>query len=243
MTKRGRKRTGYFYEDQETAVVNYIKTDDDAERNKIFNEWLEPALTKMIECIIHRWKFYIPDEDLDETIQDTMSHLISKIKFYNPDKGTKAYSYLGTVCKRYLLHKVQKWQQKEYNKVSLEIAANTVVDNIAYSENPSIESDPYYFEKLFKGTIDGIDKILKKHENGQLKLKHEEVLVGKALIDILDNWQEIFQENGEDMGSNKFNKSAILLYLKDMTNLKTPAIRSAEKKFKELFIETKKSLE
>ena len=38
MAKRGRKRKGYFYEEQEQAVYDYINTKDPIEKNKIFND-------------------------------------------------------------------------------------------------------------------------------------------------------------------------------------------------------------
>ena len=50
MAKRGRKRKerkGYFYETEEQAVMDYITTQDAEEKNKIFNEYLYPAFTKM----------------------------------------------------------------------------------------------------------------------------------------------------------------------------------------------------
>ena len=59
MGKRGRKplnkRKGYFYEEQEQAVKDYLNADDKEEKDKIFNKWLKPAFTKMIESIIRRY--------------------------------------------------------------------------------------------------------------------------------------------------------------------------------------------
>lgn len=50
MGKRGRKplnkRKGYFYEEQEQAVKEYLNADDKEEKDKIFNKWLKPAFTK-----------------------------------------------------------------------------------------------------------------------------------------------------------------------------------------------------
>ena len=37
MAKRGRKRKGYFYEEQEQAVSDYINSHDKLEKNRIFN--------------------------------------------------------------------------------------------------------------------------------------------------------------------------------------------------------------
>ena len=79
MAKRGRKpkteRKGYFYEEQEAAVKKYIETTDLEEKNQVFNEVLKPALTKMIESIIRRYKLYVPEEEFDETFNDTLSFL------------------------------------------------------------------------------------------------------------------------------------------------------------------------
>ena len=66
--KRGRKpskeRKGYFYEEQEKAVVDYLSTDNIVEKNKIFNTILKPAFTKMVESIIRRYNLYPPDEEI-----------------------------------------------------------------------------------------------------------------------------------------------------------------------------------
>ena len=71
--KRGRKpskeRKGYFYEREEEAVVNYLSTDDDYEKNKIYDEILKPAFTKMIESIIRRYNLYPPDEEFQQTFE------------------------------------------------------------------------------------------------------------------------------------------------------------------------------
>ena len=87
MAKRGRKpkeRKGYFYESEEDAIVLYIKEQDEYVKNQIFNEVLYPALTKMIESIIRRYKLFIPDEDFDQNFNDTISYLLTKINNFKP---------------------------------------------------------------------------------------------------------------------------------------------------------------
>jgi hypothetical protein len=71
------------------------------------------------------------------------------------------------------------------------------------------------------------------------KLTENERKVGEMLIEILSNWEITF----DDMdGSNKFNKISILSTLRDGTNLSTKDIRSAMKRYKELYILLKTSL-
>ena len=96
MAKRGRKpsaeRKGYFYEEEESAFVKYLTTENYKEKNEIFNNILFPAFTKMIESIIRRYNLYPPEETFQETFDDTISFLLSKIEHFDPSSGYKAYS-------------------------------------------------------------------------------------------------------------------------------------------------------
>ena len=87
MAKRGRKpkeRKGYFYEKEENAIVQYINEKNVEEKNRIFNTILYPALTKMIESIIRRYKLFVPDEDFEQNFNDTISYLLTKIDHFKP---------------------------------------------------------------------------------------------------------------------------------------------------------------
>ena len=87
MAKKERK--GYFYEEQENAVKEYVQTNCEDKRNRIFNEILFPAFTTMIESIIRRYNLQIPNEEFEDTFNDTMSFLMMKIKHFDPDKISK----------------------------------------------------------------------------------------------------------------------------------------------------------
>ncbi len=85
MGKRGRKpseRKGYFYEREEQAIVDYINETNLDKKNQIFNTILYPALTKMIESIIRRYKLFVPDEEFDQNFSDTISYLLTKINHF-----------------------------------------------------------------------------------------------------------------------------------------------------------------
>ena len=87
MAKRGRKpkeRRGYFYEKEEIAIIQYIHEENIEEKNRIFNTVIYPALTKMIESIIRRYKLFVPDEDFEQNFNDTISYLLTKIHHFKP---------------------------------------------------------------------------------------------------------------------------------------------------------------
>ena len=237
MAKRGRKpsqdRKGYFYEREEEAFVKYMQCEDEIEKNKIFNEYLLPAFTKMIESIIRRYKLYPPDEEFQETFDDTISFLISKFDKFDPSSGYKAYSYCGTVCKNYLIYKINQFAKNQKRSESYDNMFYELSNDSKYSyDQYSNLSDS--LTTLIKETSEGINEMIENSE--KYKLKENEIKVGKALVDLMLNWEEIF----ERMGSNKFNKSSILLFLKESTMLNTNEIRNSMRVFKNKYYLLKK---
>jgi hypothetical protein len=238
MARKGRKRKGYFYEEQEAAVSDYINAQTKVEKDEIFNTWLKPAFTKMIESIIRRYKLYLPDEEFDETFNDTISFLMTKIELFNPEKGFKAYSYCGTICKNYLLFKLNQFKKLQARQESYEDIYQVFTDdnNDKLEDIFEEESNESFLNGLISQTTEEIKNIIDKTPENLLT--NNERKLGFALINLLTNWNEIFQE----MGSNKFNKSSIILYLKEATCLDTNEIRNGMKKYKSAYYSIKKDL-
>lgn len=239
MAKRGRKpskkRKGYFYEEQEQAVKDYIKAETKEEKDKIFNTYLLPAFTKMIESIIRRYNLYPPDEEFQETFDDTISFLMTKIQNFNPDMNYKAYSYCGTICKNYLIYKINQFTKNQKRNDRYDMMQSDIVDNINFSYDDDGNHISYLTE-LIGYTVNNIQGMIDEKE--KYKLNENEIKVGKALIELMTNWEELFAQ----MGSNKFNKSSILLFLKETTLLNTKEIRDGMKKYKVNYYDIKKKI-
>ena len=221
-----RKRTQkiYFGEDQEKAVVDYLESSDDAEKNKIFNEYLREPLIIMVESIIRRYKLYRKDLEFEEIHNDTMSFLITKIHKFDHTKNHKAYSYFGTICKNYLMGAIQKDTKEQNRQVSYDDISSDVED----STDLSYVIDEYivdYRDVIIKLTI-SLEEFMEKED-----LTDNEQKLGYALLEIFNNFDRIFQVGD----GNKFNKNLILLSLREMTSLSTKEIRISLKKFKKMY--------
>lgn len=234
--KGKRKRKGYFYEKEEQAVKDYLTTDNKSEREQIFNETLYTAFTKMIESIIRRYKLYIPDEEYEETFDDTMSFLISKLNHFNPEKGYKSYSYCGTICKNYLIYKINKFAEHQKRTTSYDTQQRSFTDSISYSYENDSMGGVNKLQNLMTETAVEINSMIEHRKD--LMLTDNEVKVGNAIIELLTNWGELFIR----MGSDKFNKSSILMFLKETTLLTTKEIRDSGKKYKKAFLEIKQKM-
>lgn len=229
MVKRGRKpkaeRKGYFYETQEQAVIDYLNTYDDTKRGEIFNNILLPAFTKMVESIIRRYNLYVPDEEFQETFDDTMSFMLTKLNNFSADKGTKAYSYCGTICKNYLIYKNNQFNKHKVRDLSYEeyVEDLGLEDKFIDEQNSFKTAAPKIIEEM----SNEIKKIIDKGQD----LNENEMKVGIALTDILDNWEEVL----DGSGSNKLNKSSFLSFVRETTLLDTKEIRDSMKKYKVLY--------
>ena len=196
-----RKRTQkiYFGEDQEQAVVRYLKSEDEDERNKIFNEYLREPLIIMVESIIRRYKLYRKDMEFNEIHTDTMSFLITKINKFNPDANHKAYSYFGTICKNYLMGAIQK-DTKEQNR---QVSYDDISSDIEGRSDLSYVIDEYVID--YRDVIIKLTNTLEEFMEKENLTENEQKL-GYALLEIFENFDKIFQVGD----GNKFNKNLIL---------------------------------
>jgi hypothetical protein len=225
--KKGRKskQKNYFDSEQEIAVIDYISSDSTEEKNIIYNLYLKNPLDKMISSIIRRYKLYRKDVEFEDLHSDTHSFLMTKIDKFKPSKEKKAYSYLGTICKNYLMGQIIKDQKDVNRKISYEDISTDLENNENYSY--SIDDDDYDSEIIIKKFLIELRQYLTKKD-----LNDSELKLGEALIELFNNYNSIFMGNS----NNKFNKNVILLSLREMTNLSTKEIRNSLKKFKTIYI-------
>jgi hypothetical protein len=221
-----RKRTQkiYFGEEQEQAVVRYLESESEIEKNKIFNEYLKEPLIIMVESIIRRYKLYRKDFDFNEVHTDTMSFLITKISKFDHTKNTKAYSYFGTICKNYLMGAIQKDTKETNRSVSYDDISSDLEESLEHS---------YIIDEVHVDYKDVVIKFIMQMEEfmENNELTENEQKLGYALIEVFSNFEKIFQVGD----GNKFNKNLILLSLREMTSLSTKEIRVSLKKFKKVY--------
>lgn len=224
--KKNKERSGYFYEKEQNALIEYLNSDDEVRKNELFSKILHPAFTKMIESIIRRYNLFTPDEEFQDTFDDTISFLMSKISHYRPETGYKAYSYCGTVCKNYLLWKINQYNKNIKRNDSLDNKDLGLNDNLKYSYSSLLDDNSNYLRDLFNEMAHKIDSMIQ--DPSKNKLKENDIKVGEALKELFNNWDELFAR----MGTNKFNKSSIILFIQELTLLSSKEVKASINKFK-----------
>ena len=225
--KKPKLTTNYFDVREEDAVKAYLIAETKQEKDSIYNEFLRSPLDKMIESIIRRYKLYRKDMTYIDIHADTHSFLMTKVDKFKPAKNKKAYSYFGTICKNYLMGQIVKDQKEMNRKISYEDISATLEnrpDMVYYLEFEKIDA-----EKIIDIFLVDLKNYIEKNN-----LPDNETKMGHALIDLFDDYGNIFIGND----NNKFNKNIVLLTLREMTNLNTKEIRTCLKKYKTVYLDT-----
>ncbi len=222
----------YFSTIQEEAVVRYLKSTSELERNQIYNNYLKFPFEKMTESIINRYKLYSAKMSYKELFDDTLSFLHMKITMFDPDRGKKAYSYFGTIIKRRLQNNRKK-ETKDKKKVILyEDVYRTVysndVEETEYSEDSLMLS-------FFQLIVLEIEDLLLVENVEKYGLKDSDVKVGIAILEITKKWDKIYTED-----TKKFKKNFILECIRNMTLLSTSQISQSLKFYKNYYIKRKR---
>lgn len=238
--KRGRKPNPnkpkmYFSDREEEAFKEYLTTNDELKKNKLFKNILYPAFSTMVESILRRYNLFKPGEEFDDTFNDVMSHLISKVANFDPSKNKKAYSYCGTICKNYALHERKKAIERLADTLSYENVFNVYNPDLRTTNEKDI--DAYNFNQIIMikmaKEIECMVQTPKIHG-----LNEDDVKVGIALVDILINWDTIFHE----IENRKYNRNQIDFFLKEVTSLSTTQVRHSKKKFAEIYFKVKEEM-
>lgn len=211
----------YFTQDTEDAILEYLNETNPYKRNKIYNERIQYAFHKLTENIIHTFKFYYTEvETISELQHEVTAFLLEKLHLYNQTKG-KAYSYFGTIAKRYLI----LYNNKNYEKLKGKVNVDTIDDDkttvINILNSPANNIDPLTSENYF------IEQFIK-----YMDLHLYKVFSDKEDAKTADAIMELFKQRE---GLDIFNKKALYIYIREMTDQDTPQITKVIKSLKKVY--------
>ena len=218
--KRKKKTSNvYFTKDTEDAIVAYNYSTDFEERNKIYNEQIHYAFFKLTENIIHTFKFYYTEVDNIEDLQhEVITFLLSKIHLFDQSKGAKAFSYFGTIAKRYLILS----NQKNYKK------------RVETSPVASIEEDEKFSYQL-DDTKSVVESNLSKFMDEYIDYCTDnifELFPKETDAQVADAILEVFRKRDS---LDVFNKKALYIYIREMIDVKTPKITKIADQLYDIF--------
>jgi hypothetical protein len=201
-----KKGVQYFTQDTEDAIILYNVTPDPSVRSRIYRDRIHYPFFKLTENIIHTFKFYHTEVDNIEDLQhEVIEFLLRKIHRFDPSKGAKAYSYFGTIAKRYLINENKKNYKKKVDKAPIDILETD--ENYSYDldETPATVKLNYFIDKFVDHCTTNIYTLFPKKDDAKIADAVLEIFRKRDNIDI-------------------FNKKALYIYIREIIDVKTPKI-------------------
>ena len=214
--KRGRKpsKKQYFTSDTDAAIAEYLATSNQDDRDEIFATRIHYPFYKLAENLIHTFKFYYTEvDDLEDLKHEVICFLLEKLDYFKPERGTKAFSYFSIVGKNYLI----LYNNNNYKKKK----ATTDIMSADEDEGVLHQLGRDGRKEEIKTFIDYLTEYIDKHIFTIFK-KDKDRKIADAINTLFKR-----RENLEI-----FNKKALYIYIREMTNVDTPVITKVTKKLK-----------
>tara|TARA_R100001082_G_scaffold72798_1_gene41713 strand:- start:642 stop:1322 length:681 start_codon:yes stop_codon:yes gene_type:complete len=216
MKKKRSNKNYYFTKDHENAIVTYASTNDKKIRTELYIKYIGPVFSEMVDKIIYTYKFTnLPNIDpLKEECKIWLTTILDK---FDPEKGSKAFSYFSVITKNWFIHKVKKNTLKYKREIQFEDIQKELECTHMSTHNEYYElRAKREFWEYFLREID-------KWRAEDLKVNERKVIEAvKILFDSSENIEI-------------FNKKAVYLYLREITGLNTKQVVNNLNKFRERY--------
>jgi len=224
--KPGQKSvSNYFTEVTQASIVLYQREKDVEAKKKIYVTGILPAFDALVENLINVYGFTVMYESKLDLKNECLEFLYGAVGKFNPDKGSKAFSYFNVVAKNWLTIKSKQNAKKVQTYISIDNREG--ISKIDLELIESYQIMPSYDEVTTAAEIHSqLVKLVDALEN-RVKTDNETSVISaiKTLIATLDD-------------VDLLSKRAVLLYIREITGLSSKqlsiVLSSLKKHYKEL---------
>ena len=212
MKKRRKKSKIYFGTPVHDAIVRYNKCDNPIERNKIYTEEIHAAFLKLAENIINTFKFSYFSYGFRDLQEEVVSNLVINMHKFDETKGSKAFSYFSVVAKNYLILN----NNANYKKMKIHDDIDVLYGH--GDEDEKIVKNPS--KDIFLKTVNYFEENIER-----LFPKDQDRDIAESILYLCKNKDNI----------DNFNKKAIYIMIREMTDVKTSKITQVTNTFRKIY--------
>lgn len=217
----------YFTQETEDAIVLYNQTEDLAIREQIFRDKILQPFQKLVENVLNTFKFSYFETGPQDVQKECLTHLVANMHKFDPNRMSRndptkkahAFAYFSIIAKHYLIL-LNNTNYKKFNQ-NVEISE----DREKNENTVQLQRDDKYYAQ---GELnDFIKLIIDFWEKNVFKIfpKKRDLDIANAVIHIMQTGQSVAL----------FNKKALYLYIRDITNCRTQQITKVINKMKPIY--------
>ena len=223
--KKSTTKKLYFGKEAHEAIIEYQSTDCRAQKEKIYEKKIRQSFHKLVENLIFIHGFARDPATFQTLKFDCVTFLYETLEKFDPERGSKAFSYFNVCAKNFLIIQSNKNNKNKRRNVSFDDYASLSASDRRsieiYSYVPSPESTMIQREDR--------DRMFEVLSIIEAKIKNDnEKLCVHAVTKLFKDIDSL----------ELLNKRAIFVYLREISGLNpkqlSVAMSSVRKHFREI---------
>lgn len=212
-----RSKRNYFRTDTEDAIIAYNECDDSKVKSELYEREIHPALNKLVENVIHKYKFYHYDSTYEDLKHETVVYIHDRLNKFSREKG-KAFSYFTIVARNYLIVRTSETYDSIRNRDSLLVLdeQRDLINEQHIENQSSLLSD--FMNEWSAWGIENVERLF-THDRDQR--------IAEAVFVIFGNCEDI----------DNYNKKALYILIREHAKVKTQYITKVINRLKGMFKE------
>jgi len=215
-TRKPKTKRLYFGPDVDFEIIKYNESSDSLERSRIYKQGIQSAFEKLVENIIHTFKFYYTgDQTMQQQQHEVVSFLVEKLPKFKQENG-KAFSYFSIVAKNFCILKNKSNYKKLLSHDRLDVGSDLVMGT-TYMEIEEKELQLKLFvDRYVEYWDERIEEVFSKQSDKVLAFAILHLFKTRATIEL-------------------FNKKALYIYVREMSDANTQQITRMVKFLKDKY--------
>lgn len=207
-------RVLYFGPATQEAIEQYQSSPDRMNQEVLYVQGILPAFDKLVENLIFMYGFAKSHDSYEVLKNDCISFLYEQLHKFDPERGTKAFSYFNVVARNWLIIKTKQRQKTDRRHVSIDDHESLSARYKAMIESHQVvpAQDEIMIARARKDEILNLLHAIK----GRLTNDNEIACIDAITI--------LFAKVDE---LEFLNKRALFVYIRDLSNLSPKQVSTA----------------
>ena len=215
-TRKPKTKRLYFGPDVDFEIVKYNESEDFLERSRIYQKGIQPAFEKLVENIIHTFKFYYTgDQTMQQQQHEVVSFLVEKLPKFKQANG-KAFSYFSIVAKNFCILKNKSNYKKLLSHDRLDVGSDLVMGTTYVEIEDKEQQLNMFVNKYVEYWDEKIEEVFSKQNDKVLAYAILHLFKTRDTIEL-------------------FNKKALYIYIREMSDANTQQITRMVKFLKDKY--------
>jgi len=215
-TRKPKTKRLYFGPDVDFEIIKYNESKDSIERSKIYLKGIQPAFEKLVENIIHTFKFYYTgDQTMQQQQHEVVSFLVEKLPKFKQANG-KAFSYFSIVAKNFCILKNKSNYKKLLSHDRLDVGSDLVMGTTYIEIEDKEQQLNLFVNKYVEYWDEKIEEVFSKQNDKVLAYAILHLFKTRDTIEL-------------------FNKKALYIYIREMSDANTQQITRMVKFLKDKY--------